>query len=316
VGAEQYWHGILDHDGVPRRRYGEVRKTAEEFAKVAAEIEGTRVEPRVALIRSFDNLWSLERQPGASGFSYDAHCFELYRAIKQNGHACDLVNVDADLSKYRLVVAPCLALVDEPLAARLHAFAEAGGALVLTPQSGTRTPTNAMSDKPRPGLLAGLAGVTVEEVRPYHHGQTSEIGFARGKLIAQTCAVGSWVEVLHCTTAELVAEYRDGAFAGKAAIACNTCGQGKVYYLGVYLPPNLLKEFLGELLPEFPIKDVPEGVEITQRRGSQKRLVFVINNANERHSVTLPGQFRDLLSGETVGPKVILARNGILILKA
>jgi len=316
TGAEQYWHGILDHDGVPRRRYGEVRKTAEEFAKAAPEIEGTQVETKVALIRSFDNLWAIERHPGACDFHYDSHCFDMYRAVKQSGHSCDIVDVDADLGKYRFVIAPCLALVSEKVAARLQSFVEAGGTLVLTPQSGTRTPSNHMSDKTRPGLLAGLAGVTVDEVRPYYHNQTNEIAFVQGKLASQTCSVGMWVEILHCTTAKPVAEYRDEALAGKAAIAWNACGQGKVYYLGVYLPPKLMKEFLGELLPEFPVKDIPEGIEITQRRGNQKRLVFVINTTRERQSVTLPGQFRDLLSNETVGPKVILAGNGVLILKA
>ncbi len=316
TGAEQYWHGILDHDGVPRRRYGEVRKTGEEFAKAAPAIEGTSVDVKVALIRNFDNLWALERQPGASGFHYDSHCFEMYRAIKQNGHSCDVIDVDADLSKYRVVVAPCLTIVDEKTAARLQAFAESGGSLVLTPQSGARTPDNHMSDKTRPGLLAGLAGINVEEVRPYHHGQTNEIAFTQGKLASRTCSVGTWVEVLHCASAQPVAEHRTEAFAGKPAITCNASGKGKVYYLGVYPPADVLKEFFSDILPEYPVKDIPEGVEIVQRKGDQKRVVFVINNTKERQSVSLPGQFRDLLSGETVGPKVVLAQNGVLLLKA
>jgi hypothetical protein len=44
--------------------------------------------------------------------------------------------------------------------------------------------------------------------------------------------------------------------------------------------------------------------------------VFVVNNTRDRQNLTLPGQFPELLSGETVGPKVALARNGVLILKA
>ena len=315
TGAEQYWHGILDHDGVPRRRYAEVRTTGEEFSRVASEIEGTQVAPKVALIRSFDNLWSLERQPGASGFRLDQHAFALYRAVKRGGLGCDMVDVDADLERYSVVLAPCLTLVDEDLAARLDAFVKGGGTLVLTPRAGARTRTNAMTDATRPGLLAELAGVTVEEVRPYHHGQMSEISFARGPLIARTCEVGTWVEVLAPTTAEVLAEYRDEAFAAKPAITVNTRGNGAVYYLGVYLPDPLLHEFLAPLLPEFPVKDVPEGVEIAQRKGPDKRLVFVLNNTRQRQALTLPGTYRDLISGEKVGPKVKLSRNGVLILK-
>lgn len=315
-GAEQYWHGILDHDGVPRRRYKEVSKTGEEFARVSSEIEGTQVVARVGLIRSFDSLWSVERQPGTPGFAYDQHCFEMYRAIRQTGHSCDIVNVDADLAKYAVVFAPCLALVDEALAGRLDAFVQAGGTLVLTPRSGSRTPDNQMTDKTLPGLLATMAGITIEEVRAYHHGQENEIGFARGPLVAQTCTVGRWVEILQCKTAEAIAEYRDEAFTGKTAISRNAHGKGSVYYLGVYLPASVLREFVGALTPEFPVKDIPEGVEVTLRRNGQKRLVFVINNTSERQSVALPGQFPELLSGETVGPKVAVAGNGVLILKA
>jgi beta-galactosidase len=226
-----------------------------------------------------------------------------------------MVDVDADFTKYRVVLAPALALLDEKTAAKLEAFAAAGGTLIATPQSGTRTTDNHMSEKTRPGLLAGLAGVTVEEVRPYYHGQTNEIAFTTGRLASQTCSVGTWVEVLQCASAQAVAEFRDEAFAGKPAITCNAVGQGKVYYLGVYPPTAALKEFLGDLLPDVPVKDIPEGVEVVQRVGNQTRLVFLINNTRERQSVSLPGQYRDILSGEVVGPKVIIAGNGVLVLK-
>ncbi|MCX5759014.1 MAG: beta-galactosidase trimerization domain-containing protein, partial [Candidatus Hydrogenedentes bacterium] len=261
-------------------------------------------------------LWALERQPGVSGFQYDGHCFDMYRAVKQNGHNCDMINVDTDLSRYRVVVAPSLAIMDEPLAKRLHAFVDAGGTLVLTPQSGVRTPANAMWDRTRPGPLAPLVGATVDEVRPYYHGQTNEIAFTQGGMAGQTCSVGLWVEILQPSGAETIAEYRDEAFVSKPAITCNSIGKGKVYYLGVFLPERILKAFLGGVLPEFPMKDIPEGVEVTMRRGKQGRFVFVLNNTRERQALTLPGQYRDLLSGETVGPKVALARNGVLILKA
>jgi beta-galactosidase len=317
TGAEQYWHGILDHDGVPRRRYHEVRKIGEELARAAAELEGTSIETPVALIRNFDTLWSLERQPTIRGFSYDAHCFDLYTAAKATGHSCDIVNTDADLSKYATVLAPCLALVDAALLARLDAYVKAGGTLVLTPMAGTRTPANAMSDQTRPGLLAPMAGLTIEEVRPYQHGQTHELVFKTGPMAGKTATVGTWVEVLEPGGGvEIVAEYAGGEpVAGRAAIACNRLGKGRVFYLGVYLPAPALREFLGDILPEFPVKHIPDGVEVTVRRGAQRRLLFLINHSVDRKDVMLPGQFTDVLSGESIGPKVALAKNGVLVLR-
>jgi beta-galactosidase len=316
TGAEQYWHGILDHDGMPRRRYREVRKTSHELDKVRKLVEGTTVKSKVALIRSFENLWLLERQPGASGFHYDEHCFELYRAVKRRGLSVDMVDSDAELGDYSVVLAPALAIVDAVAVERLTRFVQGGGTLVLTPQSGTRTPAAAMTDTTHPGLLAELVGASIEEVRPYHRGQTSEISFARGALVARKCAVGRWIEVLECGKAEAIAEYRDEAFAGKPAITRNTVGKGSVYYMGVYLPADILHEFLDDLLPEFAIKNIPEGVEVTQRRGPEGRLVFVLNHTGEPQALRLPSEFTDLLSGEKVGPKIKLSRNGVLVLKA
>lgn len=316
TGAEQYWHGILDHDGVPRRRYREVCKVSREFDKVGKFLEKTKVKSKVALIRSFENLWLLERQPGASGFRYDEHCFELYRAAKSRGLSVDMVDGRNGLGDYAVLFAPALAMVDAALVERLTAFVTAGGTLIFTPQSGTRTTSAAMSDATRPGPLAPLVGATVEEVRPYHRGQTSEITFARGALVARQSAVGRWVEVLECHTAEAIAEYRDERFAGKAAITRNSLGKGSVYYLGVYLSSDILGEFLADLLPEFAIKGIPEGVEITQRRGPKGRLVFVLNHTEQPQSLTLPGEFADLLSGERVGPKAKISANGVLVLKA
>jgi beta-galactosidase len=292
-----------------------VRKTGEEFAKLAPELEGTQVEAKVGLIRSFDTLWALDQQPGASNFRYDEHCFQSYRAVKQHGYSCDILNTDSDFTKYVVVLAPSLTIVDPPLAEKLADYVNAGGTVVFSPQSGARTGTNKMNDKTRPGLLAELCGMTVEEVRPYHHGQTSEIAFVAEALSGQTCTAGLWVEILQAATATPIAEYRDEAFAGKPAITVNTVGKGKAYYMGAYLPPANLKAFLGTILPDFPIKNIPDGIEITQRKGNQKRFVFVINNSGQRQELTLPAPMRDLLSGENVGPKDTIAKNGVLILK-
>jgi beta-galactosidase len=182
--------------------------------------------------------------------------------------------------------------------------------------SGTRTPANAMSDQTPPGLLAELAGLTAEEVRPYQHGQTHEVVFKTGPMAGKTATVGTWIEVLQPGNgAEIMAEYRGEPVAGRAAITHNRLGKGRVFYMGVYLPAPALREFLRDCLPEFPVKHIPDGLEVTVRRDGQRRLLFLINHSGDRRDLMLPGQFTDLLSGEPVGPKVALAKNGVLVLR-
>ncbi len=317
TGAEQYWHGMLDHDGVPRRRYVEIAKTGEEFARISEHVAETRVPARVALIRDFDTLWSCERQPTAPDSNYDHHCFELYRAVKRTGNSCRVLSRGEDVSSYAVVLAPCLALVDKDVVERLKAFVSNGGTLVLTPRSGTRTVSNTMTPFTPPGLLAELAGTTIEEVRPYHHGQTDEIQFTDGKLKGQTCTVGRWVEVLKCASAKPVAEYAaDRFYKGRPAIACNTLGKGKVYYIGVFLPMDALEAFVSDILPAFPIAPIPEGVEATCRKGKNGLYVFLLNHSSSQQVVKLPGKYTDLLSGEGIGSEVKLAANGVVVFKA
>ncbi|MBM3288958.1 MAG: hypothetical protein FJY92_02280 [Candidatus Hydrogenedentes bacterium] len=308
--------GVLEWDGAPRRRYKEILRTGEEFGKAAPELDGLAIEAKVALLRSFDSRWSSEAQPGLPGYHYDDHCFDLYRAVKRTGHACDMIDPESDWKKYSTILAPGLSVVNDALAARLEKFVKDGGTLVLTPQSGSRENTNAMTTIPRPGLFAALVGAAVEEIVVAPGDAPQTINFARGALIAQTCKVRSWFEVLEPMGAEPIAEFLDGRLKGKPAIVRRGVGNGQAIYAGVYLPREVLDPFIAEYLPEFPMKDIPDGVEVVQHKGDKGRVVFVLNHTGERQAVKLPGKFPDLITGETVGPTVTISANGILVLKA
>ncbi|MCC6793639.1 MAG: beta-galactosidase [Candidatus Hydrogenedentes bacterium] len=315
-GDDNLRAGVLEWDGAPRRRYKEILRTGEEFAKIGPALDGLTIEAKVALMINFDSRWSSEAQPGLPGFHYDDHCFDLYRTVKRSGNACDVIDSDAELKKYTTVIAPCLSVIDDALAARLEKYVKEGGTLILTPQSGSREITNAMTTIPRPGLLAALIGATVEEIVVAPSDAPQTLNFARGAMIAQTCKVRSWFEVLEILGAEPVAEYLEGRLKGKAAIVRRGVGNGQVIYMGAYLPREVLEPFMREYLPDFPMKEIPEGVEVVQQKGEKTRIVFVLNHTGERQNVKLPGSFPDLITGETVGPSVTISANGILILKA
>lgn len=316
-GGHMLRQGILDVDGVVRRRYKEFLRTGEEFGSVGPQIEGTRVESKVAILRSFEARWSADAHPVAPGFRYDEHVYDLYRAVKRSGHSCDFISTEVDINeKYLVLIAPALRCVDETLAEKLEAYVKNGGTLVLTPQSGSRTMSNGWTPSPLPGLFASLTAVSIEEVVADRGDRAQAVHFARGALIAQQCKVRTWFEVLECHGAEPVAEYLEGRLKGKTAIARRGLGSGQVFYMGVYLPREFIEPFISELLPEYPVTEIPEGVEIVQRKGEKGRFVFVLNHTNARQHLKLPGKFPDLLTGESIGPAVTVSANGILILKA
>ena len=42
-GMEQYWYGVLDHDGKPRRRFFEIKQTGEELKRLENYITGSKI---------------------------------------------------------------------------------------------------------------------------------------------------------------------------------------------------------------------------------------------------------------------------------
>jgi beta-galactosidase len=307
--------GVLDWDGVPRRRFKEVMLTGDEFKKIGPEIENTRIDAKVALVRGYDALWSYEGEEHGDRPDYEEELAEVFRAVTRTGNACDVISPRADFKNYSIVLAPALTVIDDDTARRFEDFARNGGTLIFTPQSGSREISNARMSIPLPGLLAPLAGATIDELI-IGHGPAAEISFARGSLIAQKCTVAHWMEILELIDAESWAEYLDGRLKGKCAISRRSVGKGQVIYMGVHLPFETLRAFIGEYLPDFPMKEIPEGVEVIQRKGEKGRLIFVLNHSGERQNLKLPGQFPDLLTGEIVGPGVTISANGILVLKA
>jgi len=54
-GHEQYWHGLLGHDGGENRRYREAASVARELRAIAGEVADTQVKSRVAIAFSYED---------------------------------------------------------------------------------------------------------------------------------------------------------------------------------------------------------------------------------------------------------------------
>jgi beta-galactosidase len=319
VGGEQFWHGLLEHDGRASRRYAEIKQMGSELGQVADLIAAAEFRSQVAILHSYDSRFAFQVQGNKDTFSYGRHLSHLYTALWEQGINLDVLSPDADLSGYRLVIAPALYLLGEAEAANLSAFVRSGGVLLVTARSGVKDINNALVDRPFPGLLAEVCGVIVEEYDAILAGSPQAVRFESAGLNGQTVMVDTWCDILQPEGSQVVARYVESYYAGKAAVTRHRFGKGQAVYLGAFGQPDFYEKIIRWLLEECGIRPLLEkstGVEVTERTQGDRIIRFVLNHDDKTGWVYLPSVHRDLLTNELVSGKIQVGANDILLLSS
>jgi beta-galactosidase len=313
IGPEQFWYGILDHDNIPRRRYFELRQTGAELRQISGLLTEARAVPQIAIVKSYDCLWSFANQPMTQGFDYTALLQSYYDGAIASGFNVDVVSAEADLSAYSLVLLPAYSLLPEAFAQRLGDYVQQGGTLLITFHTGIRNMDNSMSALTKPGLLAKAAGVVVEEFDSMNFGRTVGVKTRWGEGVAHL-----WCDVLKLTTAESAAEYASEFYCGEPAVAVNRYGQGRVYTVGCDLDGASMKALLAAVAAEAgavpAVQGLPEGVEARQLRTAEGPLVILLNHTGGNSAVPLEGRWVDRFTGVPVAQWVELEPYGVAVL--
>ncbi len=318
VGREQYWHGLLGHDGKPLRRYHEAAQTAQELRKLEPLLRGTTVVSDVAIVYDYDNLWSLAIQPGFTGNSLQAAIRRYYGALMQAGINVDIVNRQADLSKYKLVLTPDLSIMPDAVAARLDAYVKNGGVLLADCRTGIKDERNLCYDRTLPGLLSVPLGITIEEYSSL--GQDSAY-----KVVGREQLKGSYTAIRYTDWitpqgAMVVANYPDQwQMKPFAAVTRNAYGKGKGWYVGtVFKEDAFYDNLIRQLLLDAGIQPTvtpPVGVEASVRQGRDKKLLFLINHTDEPKTIQMPFEKTDALTGRKTGRSITLDRFGVAVVQ-
>ena len=316
TGTEQYWHGILDHHGVPGRRYEEVAQMGRELQEAGEAIAGSQTRSQVAVMQSYDTRFAFQVQPNNPRFGYEVHLQEVYRGLYEAGVPVDIVSERDPLDGYRLVVVPSMYVLPEETAANLERFAAAGGVVIYTPRTGVKDLCNTVVEGKLPGLVARMCGVEVEE---YVSMPADEDGRVRLDLpgFQRDVTAAVWADVLEPTTATVVGHYTSDYYAGRAAVTVNAHGDGQVVYVGT------MGEEVGratvrwglELAGIEPPLEVPAGVEVAERWQGEERLLFVLNHNSEASALSLDREYEDLLSERRVVGRTTLAAREVLVLR-
>lgn len=316
-GAEEYWHGVLDHHGIPGRRYREIAQVGDELSRIGEEILDLKTLSQVAIMQSYDTRFGFQTQPNNPQFGYESHLHDLYRGLFNQHIGVDIVSEKDDLIGYRVVIVPSMYLLSEETAANLADFARTGGIVVFTPRTGVKDEANAVVNLKLPGLAAEMCGMKIEEYKSMPPDDEETIHFDLPGLEGNF-SVKIWAEVLDTQTAEVVARYQRDEYSGQPAITRNRFGDGQVIYIGVFSSDERFYERLAHwVLAEAQITppiETAAGVEVTERWRGEKRLLFVLNHHNNPRPILMNGEHIDLITGKTFSGNIQLGAKDVMII--
>ena len=250
---EQMHAGLLRPDSAPAQAFGEAEQVARELT--AMPDAGT-ARGDVALVFDYASDWALETQPQGRGFSYFWLVFHIYKGLRRLGLNVDIVPPDvADLSAYKLVLAPGTYTLSDPLKAALAAHQ---GTAILGPRTNAKTPDFAIP-VPLPPALPGLDAVVarVESLPP-------DVPVP----LAQGGALLHWREKLE-GGAQVVEVAEDG---WPALVAV-----GKLHYLGGWPDDQALTRILQRACDAEGIETDPLPEGLRRRDSATHRFLFNYN---------------------------------------
>lgn len=308
-GTEQYWHGILPHSGTPNRRYKELQRTISDLAPVMEACKGALPPAEAAILFDYGQNWALEIQPHHPELDYIDQITKYYNSFYEKNIPVNFINQSEDFSKYRLLVAPLLYLMDEELERKLGRYVENGGHLILTMRTGVKDETNiCMTHRELPGNLGDLLGV---EITDYDCLRDLDMSVS---LDGEEFPCFKWCDIITPKGANIIATYTMDYYTGEPAITSNPYGDGIVYYVGTEPGAELMEALMKGVFENVGINlelaDI--NAEATIRSNEGVDYLFVLNHEGADRSVNIPEGWEPVFSDVCSG---ILPPYGIAVYK-
>ncbi|NHT18716.1 beta-galactosidase [Cellulomonas sp. IC4_254] len=297
-GAEKFHSAMLPHAGTGSRVFREVVQLGADLRKLAP-VRGSRVRADVAILWDWESFWAqdLEWRPSVD-LGHRERIRAYYDRIWQDGLTVDFAHPEADLSGYRLVVAPASYLLTEEAGRNLDGYVAGGGTLVVGAFSGVVDQDDAVPAGGFAAFLRPALGVTVEEHAPLRAGERVEVAWTGPLAGTAATPAAVWTEDVTLHGADVVATYVDGPLPGGPAVTRHAHGDGTGWYVSTCPSVDGLAPLLAAVYADAGLAPagLPAELEVVRRHGAMADYLVAVNHGAE--AAELPATGTDLLTGE------------------
>lgn len=330
AGNEQYRPSFVKQfNGAITPQEPVFRRISEEFSRLGPRLAGARTDSDIALLYDFRNeLAEGFGSLGPRNERYDGQIMQYYIGLKVLQRNIDVVPLSADFSRYKVIAAAGLRLVDDSTAQRLHHFAANGGTLVLNYRAGTQHRNVSMRRVVPPGVFTDMAGVSVDgtldlsEYNPSNGAITKELFAELGIVFPGAATVyrpRAIMESLSLHGAQAIAEFRGGIMTGHPAITRSRYGRGWVFYVGADSDDDGFYESLARMVGGTahlqPLLTAPYGVEVVSREDAETTYYFLLNLTDKpQPKIALPAPMHDVIAGHAGVTEATLEPLGVAVL--
>lgn len=323
VGGQEKFHGaVISHAGTDDTRiYREIAELGQELQKLGDTFLEGKIDAKAAFLFDWDSWWALELTSGPTqDMDYLAQVHKYYKAFYEKNIQVDIIKVTADLSKYKIVVAPLLYMMKPGVAEKIQQFTAEGGTFLATYMTGVADENDRCIFGAAPGELSETLGLWVEETDAMFPDEQNSILVNVNSLpLQEKYTSGFLCDVIRPTTAKTLAVYGDDFYKGAPCVTVNEVGAGKAYYLGCEPDDAFLSDFVGCICEEqglAPLFETGGEIELSTRTGKDGDVTFVINHGVENGWVNLETQqYQNLLTDELLSGKCEVRGRDVMVIR-
>ncbi len=324
-GFEKFHGAVVDHVGHENTRvFRDVAEVGRILEKLDAVI-GTTVYPEVAIIYDWENEWAIDDLQGLSKRcrDYSGTCVAHYRPFWSRGVPVDVIEMDCDFTRYKLLIAPMLYMLRPGVAERIEKTVKRGGTFVTTYVSGVVNESDLCFLGGFPGPLRKTLGIWAEEIDALHESQTNTLipVTKNGLGLTGRYQAREFCDLIHAESAQVLAKYGADFYKGRPALTANRLGKGRAYYIASRNDDRFHDNFYGTLVEQLGLKrslgvNLPKGVTVQMRTDGKNDFLFLLNFQPAARKVKLGHEtFTDIVADKGVKGTVTLPAYGSRIMR-